>query len=270
MRSILSLGAALLLLGSTTKGQSFLSNNDLRSLQTQGTTYTSQCTSDSTCGANFCCADYKKATASLLKTCVPTQLHNKIVTYNGASYSWVCISTSRPTAYAATQTACDNNAACGTSNCCLNKAFNVLGVDQALGNFCGEASTSGVKTFQDYNVVKSANSFTTTVSFTQTCLVDPTPPTPPPAPTPVEPQAPAESTTAATPAPADSPAPAETPAPVAPAETPAPATPAEAPMTPSETPVPDTSTKSSSFALTIQAVQIPLIVGLLALVLLLQ
>jgi hypothetical protein len=41
-------------------------------------------------------------------------------------------------------------------------------------------------------------------------------------------------------------------------------------MTPSETPVPDTSTKSSSFALTIQAVQIPLIMGLSALVLLLQ
>ncbi len=159
-----------------------------RLLQTAGTNLTTACTSDMSCSATQCCADYARLNGTtrtnVTKVCLATSLSGQRVLFGGLNHTFNCTNTTRIT----TQVACNASSACSATNnsCCLEKSFAIFGVNQTMSNVCGVAS--GL-TSQGYNLT----SFSTVVSLYDQCLPVPTP-TPTPPETPAEPPAPTPST----------------------------------------------------------------------------
>ncbi|TNV76534.1 hypothetical protein FGO68_gene8890 [Halteria grandinella] len=166
---------ALLIVVATHASDSFLGIE--RYLQTQGTVFTSSCTADSGCSVGNCCADYRRingsTTTNITKTCVSTQLHNRVVLFSGLNHTWVCGNTTAVTANAGT--ACTTNAGCTTSGqCCQQTSFGIWGVLQNVSTVCRANTSSGVTTFQQYNVGTSPSNFTANVTYRGTCLASTT------------------------------------------------------------------------------------------------
>lgn len=160
-----------LLVASTQASDSFLGIE--RFLQTQGTIYTSTCTADSSCSVGTCCADYRRingtTTTNITKTCVSTQLHNRVVNFSGLNHTWVCGNSTAVTANAGT--ACTSNAGCTTSGqCCQQTSFGIWSTVQNVSTVCRANTSSGVTTFQQYNVGVSPSNFTANITFRGACL----------------------------------------------------------------------------------------------------
>lgn len=171
---------ALLLLASTTFATDDFQGLD-RILQTQGSIHTATCTADSACSPGNCCADYRRINGNTVtnvsKTCVNTQLNNRRVLFGGLNHTWVCIN--QTNAQVQSGTPCTDNAGCSAANtCCQSRSFSIWGSSQAVGNTCGTVASSGLTTFQQYNVGASPNNFTANVTYTGRCITVPSTPAP--------------------------------------------------------------------------------------------
>lgn len=92
-----------------------------------------------------------------------------MVLFSGLNHTWVCGNTTAVTANAGT--ACTSNAGCTTSGqCCQQTSFGIWNVVQNVSTVCRASSSSGVTTFQQYNVGTSPSNFTANVTYRGTCL----------------------------------------------------------------------------------------------------
>lgn len=122
-----------------------------RILQVQGTTFSTVCTSDAGCAVGNCCADYRRLNGAVVtnvtRTCVNPLLSGRTVLFGGLNHTWACLNSS--VVAPSVGSACSANSGCtAAGSCCLSRSFNVFGVNQTAGTFCGASTSSRVTTFQ--------------------------------------------------------------------------------------------------------------------------
>ena len=144
-----------------------------RILQVQGTVFSTVCTADSNCAVGNCCADYRRingaTVTNVTRTCINPLLNGRTVFFSGLNHTWSCLNQS--VVAPAVGSSCSTNSACtAAGSCCQNRSFNVFGVNQTAGTFCGAQSTTERLTFQQYAVGAAPNNFTSNVTYYSQCL----------------------------------------------------------------------------------------------------
>jgi len=169
-----SLAVALLVATVSATSDDFLGLE--RMLQVQGSVHTAACTSDATCAAGNCCAEYRRingaTVTTVTRTCVNPLLSGRTVFANALNHTWSCLN--QAAVAPAVGAACSENSACtGAGECCLSRSFTAWGVNETAGTFCGASASSGSTTFQQYAVGSAPNNFATNVTYYGQCIPDP-------------------------------------------------------------------------------------------------